>query len=1618
MADEIEEPSPPLPGKVLAARYDLARREGLLDPRPDHAIPKPPPQHDRKKGAARRGPVAFERFLYSGFRLKVVFIDVSESGRRARAMRGETTKLGSEMIPVWNEATQSYDPVSRHNPHLLHVGPGEALVLVDAENPAHYDFKAAAPTGSFLRRTSTSSEVPARHRLVASEVTEAYARLLAMGDASPWQVRVRPPGTLPRERVERVARAVGIHELMALLDPNGNQKGSRSHTSGQTAIHMSYGTMLQPSPIWTHDDDKSLSPLSDDVAAARTIFAEAKAYAAEMSRLRGSVSVRLNELLLPPSDFAMLKARAHRSGSLRHGSIDNFTTTTTQHNVLPFADLVGSSAPSAAPHSSASAPPVPSAVEMPVQGAVFTLNGLGKLFGMPHIDDGDEPLLFTHLYPERSLPRGSTFGSFLLTGEDDFTIPIISGDSSHVGTEVAVNAVAGRPLEGGRMMAVNYATSIGTRTPPPFPLDARSLLLDARHARVPILSRETLASSRGLESIGNADVYDEWVFEEFQTREDVAVGAPGQMPEPLKTINAFAAYARPAFDDAARHVEALRPWADTLRYRARQEGVDEQFFSDAVAFAPHSAFDLAVPCTHGLFPPPVDVGAPVETCEACLREPLRVSLADVFEAEARAERFRNHLRDACEMSKEFRGLGDYPASRVTPRPPVEHFKLAAVPLRPALIASADLDVQDPCLERYSNAAFASVDLELRPRESAEAYAVEQAAVTRFCHERDAMLMAYDHRQRVWEAHLAPSEGVHDAETCLQVSWRWPDAEAKPGNTACRDADAIMDDPFVLSLELAPDHDPAAAFCHVALWASGRGCTTAVSTGRKPRRKHPLVARRIADVRFSSGSTPSIVPPAGNSQPAAHNNGASPGGSSKGWGEVPPASADALMAAVSHCAALDDASGARATVNRARMYAQLSVLAVHLDHVVWPRCLSEAEAAMRRISPLYSTEGPSPPTLSVDEATCVQYLEASSASKPTFLASTVAPGRGWLLYRRGHATVLDTPKGVRRALFELALLRFEWDLLELLQPSQLLVSAPPEDADVPEDLLLTGSLRQPPFPVVGGGASVSIATATAAFVGGVRSVLTLLLLAIRRGDRQGLLLLTPALHDALRDPLAFTRTTRRVHPNETRHQFPAGMWDAALDDFADPDVLASCNAALSCLFEASPADAASLASCFELRDRLVLLPYGTNPSWSEHGGELSTFLVVGLFYAKEVHRTHLPFDPRACPALVDIFDRLESTAAGRALRQEIHERLDGHAAEWGIWLKDLHPINVYAAPDLKRQVEAGSLQTGTTASRRALIRRVAFTVFCLRGCVGGLAPATLRLVPAEGWKDETEFNAWFSSQAVSADRDERGARWEDKRVYGTATAMNPRHAGTYSKNIELILKFLDKPSSSTPTFETTVRFLRGAKSDKRKAFPQVGGPLTSLHVASDLANFGLVRHCDVDEMAPLVKALDLGAAAGLRALGLTTHGRTLEAAFCEFAGRINCDWADGGLDSSFRAFMTQNKFSLSARNIENLLCKAVRAEFDFRSKPSHVAVYTALPTLFNAKRWPENTTLAGSTDGLEAETPSAERRRDGSKKRGAPMPLSASSSSSSLSSSSSSSSTRGKGHPAGKRHRRE
>lgn len=57
--------------------------------------------------------------------------------------------------------------------------------------------------------------------------------------------------------------------------------------------------------------------------------------------------------------------------------------------------------------------PPPLAVEIPVHGAVFTLDRLGKLFGMLHIDDSEEPLLFTHLHPECLLPRGTTFDSFL-----------------------------------------------------------------------------------------------------------------------------------------------------------------------------------------------------------------------------------------------------------------------------------------------------------------------------------------------------------------------------------------------------------------------------------------------------------------------------------------------------------------------------------------------------------------------------------------------------------------------------------------------------------------------------------------------------------------------------------------------------------------------------------------------------------------------------------------------------------------------------------------------------------------------------------------------------------------------------------------------------------------------------------------------------------------------------------------------------------------------------------------------------------------------------------------------------------------------------------------------------
>lgn len=63
------------------------------------------------------------------------------------------------------------------------------------------------------------------------------------------------------------------------------------------------------------------------------------------------------------------------------------------------------------------------------------------------------------------------------------------------------------------------------------------------------------------------------------------------------------------------------------------------------------------------------------------------------------------------------------------------------------------------------------------------------------------------------------------------------------------------------------------------------------------------------------------------------------------------------------------------------------------------------------------------------------------------------------------------------------------------------------------------------------------------------------------------------------------------------------------------------------------------------------------------------------------------------------------------------------------------------------------------------------------------------------------------------------------------------------------------------------------------------------LGGDPANFCLICHSNVSKMVHLGKALDLGAAAGLQAIGLITQGQTVQAVFCKLAGRTNSKWGN-------------------------------------------------------------------------------------------------------------------------------
>ncbi|GAA6021891.1 hypothetical protein JCM8202_002854 [Rhodotorula sphaerocarpa] len=354
--------------------------------------------------------------------------------------------------------------------------------------------------------------------------------------------------------------------------------------------------------------------------------------------------------------------------------------------------------------------------------------------------------------------------------------------------------------------------------------------------------------------------------------------------------------------------------------------------------------------------------------------------------------------------------------------------------------------------------------------------------------------------------------------------------------------------------------------------------------------------------------------------------------------------------------------------------------------------------------------------------------------------------------------------------------------------------------------------------------------------------------------------------------------------------------------------------------------------------------------------LSVFLAVGLDFAKEVHGDHLPFDPDSCPRLAEIRSALQSSPTRRELLESIKSKLRAH----------LHPLNVYPAAGLRARAADGGLVRGSPEEEDEFRRRIVFTVLCLRGCIGGVRWDTLQLVPSDGWSSSADFYAWFRSPAVQADRAAKGEKWQDRRMYGSATNMSEKYAPTYESQTGTLLRFL---AGGKATYTSLVHFLRDTKvrDSSSKAFPQVGGALTSIHVASDLANFGLLQPCSIDEMATLIEKLALGADKGLRYLGLAGGaGKKTSAstAFLTFAERFCGPWESGGLDDGFRSFLDSNGFKLTASNLENLLCKPIRHEFDFRIRPDFVAVYTSLPTVFNTSAWPEGAATQTEQDGLK------------------------------------------------------
>ncbi|GAA5986700.1 hypothetical protein JCM10908_003862 [Rhodotorula pacifica] len=914
----------------LSAAQEAARRQGLLDPRPSFAIPVPfpaPPPHlslipytaasaqtfssdtflsllaadphtihphlvkdecctapmsicDELRQIGHANDSSRLRNFFGAFEPDFMLLDMSDEGKAQRSQMTETVKLGPEFIGEWDAARKRWSPVSNSNPHLHRVRPGHVLVVVDESNLSHFEIKAAGVTGAVLRRIAHDQE---RTELQRGDAQQADADILSIqAEARLREYAVyAPPAGQPKG--PRTHRRVGYHEYMSIINPGGNSKGSNSHTVGPTNIDMATTPIAQPPPIWRISDPAILTRAHDDLAQAKRLYASFVRQHRRLAALRGRVCFRLARLILPERVFSVLADRAHIHGGLRAGCAENFTSTTCQMNILPLGLQQPTDPSSTGKTHDKGREPEPPDKDSAVTSRILSIaSGLGSFFGQLHIDTGDDNALFTTIVPESDLPRGSTLGAFLMaefgtvidllsydeeSGKDDYTIAIISGDTSHVGSDVCLapleedlavgesDSAAEDPSTATaemlfRAVSVNYASWASSAASPVIPLSPGAILSDPHlyRANIPVVvalpngdaaatwgndecARFVIAQARAREALREA------VYRRLLEDNDIATGAPRSISEHDTT--AYDKEMREAFWRAAEAVEVeygiswRSEWERAARPLRLSSELVEAEASKPNPFGRHGA---------GWF----------KRVEA------------VRHMAQRGVRFRNGIRGWTQMPEEFKTrtgyrrdarsgdfIRDESLPHMLPVPPVHHLVLLRPKLAPSLLRAAGVTLATTTIEsfgpnlkrRYEEFRREHADLWqaerdlIKPHRAAHDRAVA-AAETRYL---DEMAAGADGRAEAAQRAKASErcrDGVvggrltetsaestrcstssHGPRAAEPRRWRWRN---KAGNEIDRDGRVFATSSRLEPHQLAanePAHDPAPALSTTPLPSS-------------------------------------------------------------------------------------------------------------------------------------------------------------------------------------------------------------------------------------------------------------------------------------------------------------------------------------------------------------------------------------------------------------------------------------------------------------------------------------------------------------------------------------------------------------------------------------------------------------------------------------------------------------------------------------------------------------------------------------------------------------------------------------------------------------------------------